>query len=93
VKKLLVKFLSAFKALAICLLLNRKIKEYFWCAVPQIEFWGTFTLKLSNLMRSPNGDITHMNPEIFNAAFLSFTLILVGIGGGFLLLKLQGGEE
>ncbi|MCU0543292.1 MAG: cytochrome b6-f complex subunit PetM [Oscillatoriaceae cyanobacterium Prado104] len=34
-----------------------------------------------------------MNPEIFNAAFLSFTLILVGIGGGFLLLKIQGGEE
>ncbi|MEG4322258.1 MULTISPECIES: PetM family cytochrome b6-f complex subunit 7 [unclassified Microcoleus] len=34
-----------------------------------------------------------MNPEFFNAAFLSFSLIFVGIGGGFLLLKLQGGEE
>ncbi|MDQ2098726.1 MAG: PetM family cytochrome b6-f complex subunit 7 [Tychonema bourrellyi B0820] len=34
-----------------------------------------------------------MNPEILNAALLSFSLILVGIGGGFLLLKLQGGEE
>ncbi|MBL1173820.1 PetM family cytochrome b6-f complex subunit 7 [Pantanalinema rosaneae CENA516] len=31
--------------------------------------------------------------EIMNAAFLSFTLILVGLGVGFLLLKLQGGEE
>ncbi|MEK0177918.1 MULTISPECIES: PetM family cytochrome b6-f complex subunit 7 [Microcoleus] len=34
-----------------------------------------------------------MNPEILNAALLSFSLIFVGIGGGFLLLKLQGGEE
>ncbi len=34
-----------------------------------------------------------MNPEFISAAFLSFSLILVGIGGGFLLLKLQGGEE
>ena len=32
-----------------------------------------------------------MNPEIFNAAVLCFTLILVGLG--FLLLKIQGGEE
>ena len=31
--------------------------------------------------------------EIFTAAFLSFTLILVGMGLGFLMLKLQGGEE
>lgn len=31
--------------------------------------------------------------EIFNAAFLSFTLILVGLGLGFLMLKVQGGEE
>ncbi|WP_445300115.1 cytochrome b6-f complex subunit PetM [Microcoleus sp. D3_18_C4] len=41
----------------------------------------------------PIGHIKTMNPEIFNAAFLSFSLIFVGIGGGFLLLKLQGGEE
>lgn len=34
-----------------------------------------------------------MNAEIFNAAVLSFTLILVGLGLGFLLLKIQGGEE
>ncbi|HLO52270.1 MAG TPA: PetM family cytochrome b6-f complex subunit 7 [Kamptonema sp.] len=34
-----------------------------------------------------------MNPEIFNAAFLSFALVFVGLGAGFLLLKLQGGEE
>jgi cytochrome b6-f complex subunit 7 len=34
-----------------------------------------------------------MNGEIFIAAVLSFTLILVGLGLGFLLLKIQGGEE
>lgn len=34
-----------------------------------------------------------MNGEIFNAALLSFTMILVGMGMGFLLLRLQGGEE
>jgi cytochrome b6-f complex subunit 7 len=34
-----------------------------------------------------------MGPEFYNAAILSFTLILVGLGMGFLLLKLQGGEE
>lgn len=33
-----------------------------------------------------------MGAEIFNAAVLSFTLILVGLGLGFLLLKIQGGE-
>ncbi|MEB3882592.1 cytochrome b6-f complex subunit PetM [Lyngbya sp. CCY1209] len=33
-----------------------------------------------------------MAGEILNAAVLSFVLILVGLGGGFLLLKLQGGE-
>ncbi|MEQ8971929.1 MAG: PetM family cytochrome b6-f complex subunit 7 [Coleofasciculus sp. C1-SOL-03] len=31
-----------------------------------------------------------MGAEIFNAAVLSFTLILVGMGLGFLLLKIQG---
>ncbi len=31
--------------------------------------------------------------EIYTAAALSFTLILVGLGVGFLMLKLQGGEE
>jgi cytochrome b6-f complex subunit 7 len=31
--------------------------------------------------------------EIFGTASLAFTLILVGLGLGFLLLKLQGGEE
>jgi len=34
-----------------------------------------------------------MGGEMFNAAVLSFTLILVGLGLGFLMLKLQGGEE
>ncbi len=31
--------------------------------------------------------------EIFTAGILSSTLILVGLGLGFLMLKLQGGEE
>lgn len=31
--------------------------------------------------------------EIFTAAFLAFSLILVGLGLGFLLLKIQGAEE
>jgi cytochrome b6-f complex subunit 7 len=31
--------------------------------------------------------------EMFNAALLSFTLILVGLALGFALLKIQGGEE
>ena len=39
------------------------------------------------------GTLKKMNPEFISATFLSFVLILVGIGGGFLLLKLQGGEE
>jgi cytochrome b6-f complex subunit 7 len=34
-----------------------------------------------------------MSSEMLTAAILSFTLILVGIGLGFLLLKIQGGEE
>ncbi len=34
-----------------------------------------------------------MTGEIFNAALLSFVLILVGIAGGYLLLKIQGPEE
>ncbi|NEO32583.1 MAG: cytochrome B6 [Symploca sp. SIO3C6] len=34
-----------------------------------------------------------MDGEMLNAAVLSFTLILVGLGLGFLLLKIQGGEE
>jgi cytochrome b6-f complex subunit 7 len=31
--------------------------------------------------------------EMFTAAFLSFTLILVGLALGFALLKIQGGAE
>lgn len=31
--------------------------------------------------------------EIFTSAFLAFTLILVGMSVGFLMLKVQGGEE
>jgi cytochrome b6-f complex subunit 7 len=33
-----------------------------------------------------------MGSEFYNAIILSFTLILVGLAMGFLLLKLQGGE-
>lgn len=29
---------------------------------------------------------------LFNASILSFTLILVGLAWGFLLIKIQGGE-
>jgi cytochrome b6-f complex subunit 7 len=39
------------------------------------------------------GDYNTMGEEILITAFLAFTLILVGLGGGFLLLKIQGGEE
>ncbi|GET42854.1 MULTISPECIES: cytochrome b6-f complex subunit PetM [Microseira] len=34
-----------------------------------------------------------MNAEFLNAMVLSFSLIIVGMGMGFLLLKIQGGEE
>ncbi len=34
-----------------------------------------------------------MGGEMFTAGVLSFTLILVGIGMGFLLLKIQGDKE
>lgn len=34
-----------------------------------------------------------MSGEILNAAILSFTLILVGLGAGFLLLRIQGEES
>jgi len=34
-----------------------------------------------------------MNGEIFRAAILSSSLILVGLSLGFLMLKVQGGEE
>ncbi|QZZ21159.1 PetM family cytochrome b6-f complex subunit 7 [Leptothermofonsia sichuanensis E412] len=34
-----------------------------------------------------------MSGEIFNAAILSFILVLIGLSLGFLMLKIQGGEE
>ena len=34
-----------------------------------------------------------MAGEIANAAFLAFSLILIGLSLGFLLLKVQGAEE
>ena len=34
-----------------------------------------------------------MNAEFLNAMVLSFSLIIVGLGMGFVLLKIQGGEE
>lgn len=35
----------------------------------------------------------YMTGEILNAALLSASLILVGLGMGFVLLKIQGGAE
>jgi cytochrome b6-f complex subunit 7 len=34
-----------------------------------------------------------MGGEIFNTSILIFTLTLVGLGVGFLMLRVQGGEE
>lgn len=34
-----------------------------------------------------------MSGEMLNAAVLSFSLILVGLGMGFVLLKIQGVEK
>lgn len=34
-----------------------------------------------------------MNGEMLNAALLSSTLILVGLGLGFLMLRIQGSQE
>jgi cytochrome b6-f complex subunit 7 len=34
-----------------------------------------------------------MGGEIFNAAILSFVLVLVGVGLGFLMLRITEGEE
>jgi cytochrome b6-f complex subunit 7 len=34
-----------------------------------------------------------MAGEIFSTAVLVFALVMVGLGVGFLMLKLQGGEE
>lgn len=34
-----------------------------------------------------------MGSEIFSTAILIFVLTLVGLGAGFVVLRLQGGEE
>lgn len=34
-----------------------------------------------------------MGEEIFNVAILMPTLVMVGLGIGFLMLRIQGGEE
>ncbi len=34
-----------------------------------------------------------MGGEILNTALLAFTLVLIGMGLGFFMLKVQGGEE
>lgn len=34
-----------------------------------------------------------MGAEIFNTGIVIFTLTLVGLGVGFLMLRIQGGEE
>ncbi|WP_448561620.1 cytochrome b6-f complex subunit PetM [Trichothermofontia sp.] len=33
-----------------------------------------------------------MGSEIFNTAILTATIVMIGLGLGFLLLKIQGGE-
>lgn len=38
-------------------------------------------------------EISKMGGEIFSTSILIFTLTLVGLGAGFLLLRIQGGEE
>lgn len=53
-----------------------------------------YTLRLQDAQNHRNEEKRKtMSGEIFNAAVLSFTLILVGLGLGFLLLKIQGGGE
>lgn len=34
-----------------------------------------------------------MGGEIFNTALICFMIVLVGMGLGFLMLRIQGGEE
>lgn len=34
-----------------------------------------------------------MGGEIFSVSILMFALVMVGLGVGFLMLKVQGGEE
>ncbi|WP_315874636.1 cytochrome b6-f complex subunit PetM [Thermocoleostomius sinensis] len=34
-----------------------------------------------------------MGGEIFSTAVLMFTIVLIGLGIGFLMLRVQGGEE
>ncbi len=34
-----------------------------------------------------------MGGEIFSTAFMAFSIVFVGLAAGYLLLKLQGGEE
>jgi cytochrome b6-f complex subunit 7 len=34
-----------------------------------------------------------MGGEIFSTAVLMFTMVLIGLGIGFLMLRVQGGEE
>ncbi len=34
-----------------------------------------------------------MGGEIFNTALMLFVMVLIGMGTGFLMLKIQGGEE
>ncbi|PSN20796.1 PetM family of cytochrome b6f complex subunit 7 [filamentous cyanobacterium CCP5] len=34
-----------------------------------------------------------MASEIFNTGVIAFTIVLIGMGMGFVILRLQGGEE
>ncbi len=39
------------------------------------------------------GELNTMGGEIFSVAVTMFVIVMVGLGVGFLMLKLQGAEE
>ena len=58
------------------------------------QYYPGFTPAVAAPAPMPVAAIAPDNPTtaIFNAAILSFSVILIGLAGGFLLLKLQGEE-
>lgn len=52
-----------------------------------------FYQDLRSLHNIRNQGRTQFMGELFNIAILTPVLVMVGLGLGFLLLKLQGGEE